>query len=222
MDGSTCSHPPSRLRFGAAMTALRHLLAAGLAALVLAPAAGAAPSARTIAIFFYPWYGTPGVDGSYQQWSQNGHTPPFDLYSDYFPLRGAYSSTDPKLLDRQMAEIAAAGVDEVVSSWWGWGSPTDARLPAVIAAARRHGLSVAVHIEPYPGRTAASVANDVAHLALLGIRDVYVFEADSIPAADWAAIRPLLPPVRLFAQTGRVGFAAAARFDGVYTYDIVT
>jgi hypothetical protein len=31
-----------------------------------------------------------------------------------------------------------------------------------------------------------------------------------------------MPPVRLFAQTGSVGFAAAARFDGVYTYDIVT
>src|SRR5439155_1741123 len=29
-------------------------------------------------------------------------------------------------------------------------------------------------------------------------------------------------PVRLFAQTGSVGFAAAAGFDGIYTYDIVT
>ena len=204
------------------MTALRHLLAAGLAALVLAPAAGAAAPARTVAIFFYPWYGTPGIDGSYEQWSQNGHAPPNDLYSDYFPLRGAYSSTDPRLLDRQMAEIARAGVNEIVSSWWGWGSPTDRRLPAVIAAARRHGLTVAVHIEPYPGRSAASVAEDIAHLALLGIQDVYVFEAESISAAEWAAIRPALPPVRLFAQTGHVGFAAAARFDGVYTYDIVT
>jgi hypothetical protein len=201
------------------MRLLRHVLAASAAALVLASAA----PAGTVAIFFYPWYGTPAIDGSYQQWSQNGHKPPLDLYSDYFPLRGVYSSTDPKLLDRQMAEIAAAGVDEVVSSWWGSGSPTDARLPEVIAAAHRRGLDVAVHVEPYPGRTAESVVADVTHLAALGIRDVYVFDAESIPAADWAAARPFMPPgVRLFGQTGHVGFAAAARFDGVYTYDIVT
>jgi hypothetical protein len=204
------------------MRALRLVLAAGAAALVLAPAAGALQPLPWVAIFFYPWYGTPARDGGYEQWQQNGHLPPQDLYSAYYPAAGVYSSSSTRVLDQQMGEIAAAGVGEVVSSWWGWGSPTDLRLPAVIAAARRHHLTVAIHIEPYPGRTAASVAVDVQHLAAFGITDFYVFDAESSPAADWAAVRPTLPPVRLFAQTGHVGFAAAAKFDGVYTYDIVT
>jgi hypothetical protein len=92
----------------------------------------------------------------------------------------------------------------------------------VIRAAQKYKLAVAVHIEPFDGRTASAVAGDVRHLAELGITDIYVFDAMKITAADWAAARPTMPPVRLFAQTGSVGFAAAARFDGIYTYDIVT
>ena len=198
---------------------LRRLAATTALALLVVPAASARP---LVAIFYYPWYGTPALDGDYQMWTQNGHAPPHDLYSAFFPWRGAYSSSDPKLVDRQMGEIAAAGVDEVVVSWWGWGSPTDKRLPAVIRAAQKYHLTVAVHIEPFEDRTAAAVAGDVKHLAELGVTDVYVFDPMKITAADWAAVRPTMPPVRLFAQTGSVGFAAAARFDGIYTYDIVT
>jgi hypothetical protein len=93
----------------------------------------------------------------------------------------------------------------------------------VLQAARKYHLTVAVHIEPFDDRSAAAVAGDVNHLVGLGITDVYVFDPTKITAADWAAVRPTMPPgVRLFAQTGSVGFAAAARFDGIYTYDIVT
>jgi hypothetical protein len=199
---------------------LRRLLATLVLALVAVPAASARPH---VAIFYYPWYGTPLMDGGYQMWTQNGHVAPHDLYSAFFPMRGAYSSSDPSLIGKQMKEIARAGVDEVIVSWWGWGSPTDKRLPSVIQAAQKHRLRIAVHIEPFDGRNAEAVAGDVTHLAELGIRDVYVFDAQKITAADWAAARPKMPPsVRLFAQTGSVGFAADGRFDGIYTYDIVT
>ena len=110
------------------MRLLRHVLAASVLALVLASAASPATPGRTVAIFFYPWYGTPAIDGSYQQWSQNGHTPPLDLYSDYFPLRGVYSSTDPGLLDRQMAEIRAAGIDAPARSRLETGKVLNPRL----------------------------------------------------------------------------------------------
>jgi glycoprotein endo-alpha-1,2-mannosidase len=192
-----------------------------LVALVLVPAAGAA---RPIAaIFYYPWYGNPNMDGGYQMWTQNGHAAPHDLYSAFFPMRGAYSSSDPRLIARQMREIKRAGIDQIVISWWGWGSPTDRRLPSVMQAAQRFGLQVAVHIEPFEGRNAEAVAGDIGHLRELGITDVYVFDAQRIAAQDWAAVRAQIPQgVRVFAQTGSVGFAAAARFDGIYTYDIVT
>lgn len=206
------------------MRAPRALAAGALLAVLAIPAAGGATRAlpaHPVAVFYYPWYGTPHADGQYEMWTQNGHRPPRDIYSAFFPLRGVYSSSDVTVERQQLAEIRAAGIDEIVVSWWGQGSPTDRRLPGLIAAAKRSGLAVAAHVEPYTDRTAQSVADDVRYLAGLGITDVYVYSAELTPAADWAAARATMPPVHLYAQTPHVGFAAAARFDGVYTYDIV-
>jgi hypothetical protein len=201
----------------------RALLACACAALVFGSSPGGAATARpTVSIFFYPWYGTPALDGGYVHWSQNGHTPPADIASNYYPARGVYSSSDPAVLRSEMSEIAAAGVGEVVSSWWGRGSAEDSRLPAVIAAAHRDGLSVAVHIEPYAGRTAASVAADIGYLRTLGVTRFFVFDSSVIPSADWAAANDSLSGVQVYAQTGLVGAAAAGHFAGVYTYDTLT
>jgi hypothetical protein len=120
-----------------------------------------------------------------------------------------------------MREIAAAGIQEVVSSWWGWGSPEDRRLPLVILAARLAHVSVAAHIEPYPGRSVLTVRSDLEHLQALGIRRFFVYHPFDISDADWAALRDSVQGVQLFAETTLIGHAAAAHFDGVYTYDIV-
>nr|MDQ3823552.1 hypothetical protein [Actinomycetota bacterium] len=200
------------------MTFSRALLAA-LTAAALLPAGASA--GRDVAAFYYPWYGTHELDGAYHHWGQNGRAAPFEIASNFFPARGAYSSGDPRILDAQMAEMAAAGIRTVVTTWWGWGSLEDQRLPAVLRAANRRGVSVAVHLEPYGGRTLATIEQDIAHLKTLGIRDVYVYRPSDIPADGWAALRPSLRDVRLFAQTNLVGFAAAGRFDGVYSYDIL-
>jgi len=94
----------------------------------------------------------------------------------------------------------------------------------VVAAARADGLAVAVHLEPYPGRTVATTADDLAYLRTYGVRTFYVYRALDLPVADWAASKAALHAGGsvLFAQTGLVGAAAAAGFDGVYTYDILT
>src|SRR5258707_878798 len=119
------------------MRVLRRVCVLALGLLILAAPARAA----TVAIFYYPWYGTPAHAGE------------------------------------QMAELGGAGVDTVIVSWWGRGSSTDRRLPAVLAAARRSGLGVAAHLEPYSGRSLATIAADLRYLAGLGIQDVYVYEA---------------------------------------------
>ena len=185
-------------------------------------AAAGAPTRPRVAAFFYPWYGTPLVDGAYSHWGQNGLSPPDHVAAAFYPARGLYSSGDPRVLATQMREMRRAGIDEVVTSWWGTGSSEDARLPAVLAAARAHGLALAIHLEPYGGRTPATILADVVRLREAGIRDFYVYHAQATPAADWAAIADAVPAdVRLFAQTGMAGFAAAGRFDGLYTYDTV-
>src|SRR6202043_761544 len=80
----------------------------------------------------------------------------------------------------------------------------------------------AIHLEPYPGRSPASVLLDLKYLATLGVRDVYVYHPRDFTAADWAALRPDVPAgLRLFAATELVGFAAAGHFDGFYTYDFI-
>ncbi len=200
---------------------LRRLLVVGLAGASLALPAVA--RAGTVSIFYYPWYGTPAFDGTWVHWNQNNHRPPNNLYSRFYPAHGPYSSSDPRVIAQQMTEIRAAGVDEVVVSWWGRGSLEDARLPRVVQAARAQGLLVGLHLEPYPGRSPATVAQDLAYAATLGVRDVYVYHALDFTAADWSAVTTQRPStMRLLADTHLVGFAASAHFDGVYTYDFDT
>jgi len=102
---------------------------------------------------------------------------------------------------------------------------TDDSSPAIVASASRRGVTVAAHIEPYQGRTVESIASDIAYLAgSYGIRTFYIYRAFDFSPADWAENHPLLhpiPDITLYAQTGLAGAAAAARFDGVYTYDIL-
>jgi glycoprotein endo-alpha-1,2-mannosidase len=203
---------------------LRRLLVVGLATAGLAvPASASALSPPAVAIFYYPWYATPRVDGIWEHWDQNGHRPPADVYSRFYPASGPYSSADPSVLARQMAQISGAGIGEVIVSWWGDGSWEDALLPTVLASARSHHLAVALHLEPYDGRSATTVVGDLEYAASLGIRDVYVYRPDDLSVADWARVRSQAPPgMRLFAGTQLVGFAAAAHFDGFYTYDFVS
>jgi glycoprotein endo-alpha-1,2-mannosidase len=199
---------------------LRFLLVVGLASAGLVLPAAA--RAGTVAIFYYPWYGTPARDGAWEHWSQNGHRPPRDVYSRFFPALGPYSSSSRSVVDRQMAEIASAGVDEVVVSWWGRMSDEDLRLPLVLSLAHAHNLQVAIHLEPYEGRSPETVSADLWYIAALGVRDVYVYQPQDFAASDWAEVRATVPfMLHLFGGTARVGFAAAARFDGLYTYDFV-
>lgn len=120
------------------------------------PPTGAEPEVH---IAYYPWYGNPETDGEYEHWSGpvfdglNNPTDemavaPDDIAANYWPEAGLYSSADPATVDRQMGEIAGAGVDVVVSSWWGPDSPEDETLPLILDTAAEHGLEVTVLIEP--------------------------------------------------------------------------
>jgi glycoprotein endo-alpha-1,2-mannosidase len=199
---------------------MRKLLVAiaAAAALVLAPSA----DAGRVAIFYYPWYGNPRHDATFLQWNQGGRDARSSIATTFFPARGTYSCRDPQLLNAQMAEISAAGIDQIITSWWGPGSSTDRNLVHVLVAARSHGLSVAVHLEPYAGRTAESTRADIGYLRMFGIRDFYVYDSPQVADEDWAALNGGLDAgVRLFANTPLVGKAAAGGFDGLYSYDVL-
>jgi glycoprotein endo-alpha-1,2-mannosidase len=173
-----------------------------------------------VAIFFYPWFGTPRRDGSWQHWQQNGYTPPTGIASGWFPVRGTYSSSDPAVLRAQMREIAAVGVQTVIVSWWGPGSVEAGRLPQVAAAARAAGLGVALHIEPFGGRTPATLVTELRSLGVPGITDVYIYDSATSPDAEWRAFNAELRGIRAFAHTGLPGKAKEGGFAGLYTYDV--
>jgi hypothetical protein len=177
-----------------------------------------------VSAFFYPWFGSPD-DGGYAHWAQNGHAPPVDIASNYYPADGPYSSSNSAVIATQLSEAARAGIDELAVSWWGRGSKEDNVLPDVLAGAARTGMLIAAHIEPYNGRTVASVAADAAYLRSLGIRTIYVYQAFAgVDATDWAAANDAIHAegVTTYAQTALVGQAAAGHFSGIYTYDTVT
>jgi hypothetical protein len=175
-----------------------------------------------VAVFYYPWYGNPAFDGEFRHWTQNGNEPPATIASTYFPARGIYSSGDQRLLAEHMQDLHDAGATTVVVSWWGPGSIEDERFATVVAEARSHGLRVALHVEPYIGRTPAGVVAEVERLRPLGLVDVYVYDSGNAPDEAWRDANAALGDVRVFAHTALPGRAAAGAFDGLYTYDVLT
>ena len=200
------------------MIATAALVVGGAHARILGPAPSVGAAVSEVAIFYYPWYGTVARDGIWQHWQQHGNSPPAQIASGWFPVRGAYSSSDPAVVRSQMHEIAAAGVQTVIISWWGPGSVEAERLPAVAQAARAAGLHVALHVEPYPGRTPALLEPEIRAFEAAGITDFYLYDSTTTSDADWHALNERLSGVRLFANTNLPGKALAGGFAGLYTY----
>ena len=230
--------------FGVGGAAAAALLATCAASPIEVPAeAATASDSRRVMTFMYLWYGDEA--GNYTHWNHavlphwrpidglafkhatgRRFAPPEEIHAPFWPRRGLYSSSDPVVLEEQMREMRAAGIGVAVVSWWGrpdvpgthdsQGVNTDAVVPAVLAAAAKENMRVAFHLEPYEGRTAASVVKDVeyirnrygAHRAVLrttraalgarpstplevpsdegGVPLFFVYDSYHIPAEDWA------------------------------------
>jgi len=141
---------------------------------------------------FYLWYGNPDVDGRWLHWNHKvlphwdksvdarhkkfDWRPPEEPHSPFMPERGTYSSRDKATLQDQFRDLAAAGVDSAMCSWWGrkdWkgkrddadsGANTDEIIPAVLDAAQLAGVSVSFHVEPYGGRSPDTFLEDLRYI----------------------------------------------------------
>lgn len=219
------------------MRTLRSIV--GLLALLLAfgtvsapvPASGAGVQAvpADVHLFYYPWYGSPAVHGSYRHWEQGGHTPPDSVGANFYPTLGAYDSGDTRVIDQHMEWVRRSGAGTIVTSWWGQGSYEDNLTPRILVSAARYGLKVAWHLEPYSGRTAASTVADINYIhsrygsspafyrdAAHGNRAAfYVFE--SLRITDWSALEQVKGTSIVLAQT--TDTSKVAHFGGMYTYD---
>ena len=85
------------------------------------PGAGGSLSFPIRAAFYYPWFA--------EAWNQQGYNP----FSRYEPSLGYYATTS--VVAQHVAAMQAAGIRAGIASWWGQGSATDSRVPALLAAA---------------------------------------------------------------------------------------
>ncbi|MCJ7622145.1 MAG: hypothetical protein MUO76_01485, partial [Anaerolineaceae bacterium] len=77
---------------------------------------------------------------------------------------GAYSIADPAILAQHCAWLREAGIGVIISSWWGQGSREDQAVQLLLESAERYGIQVAFHLEPYGGRTAARLVDDIQYI----------------------------------------------------------
>jgi hypothetical protein len=110
------------------------------------------------AAFYYPWFP--------EAWRQRGIEP----FTRYHPSAGFYSSDDPVLLRSHVGTMRRARLDAAIASWWGPGTPTDARVPALLGAARGTLFRWALYYE-HEGR--ADPSPDEIRRDLDYIRDRY-------------------------------------------------
>ena len=209
-----------------------------------------AAQAGELMVFFYSWYGSAEHDSRWSHWdhsilphwtpsiaaqfpgSDTRFIPPHDIHAPFFPAAGPYSSKNSTLLRAQLASLKACGVSAIVVSWWGRPGVSSGDSQGVLtggaaalaldAAAAVGGIRVALHLEPYAGRTAESLAGDLAHIAAefgshpalhrdaTGRPVYFVYDSYHLPPHEWR---------RLFTAGGDLsvrGTAADGTFLGLW------
>ena len=209
---------PDRVSRGLRRTLWFLTAATVTAALVTGAASSRTPSpgspggggAGEVAIFYYPWYGTVAVDGSWQHWQQNGNDPPASIASNWFPAawrlllvrRGRRARADARdRVDRRADRdrlVVGAGIDGGRSA-----SPRRTGCPRCRAAGRVARRAVrrtnACDARPAVARLRVSGRDRRLHLRLDGERRQRL-EGSQQAAGGHAALRQHEP-----ARQGRGG-----------------
>jgi glycoprotein endo-alpha-1,2-mannosidase len=170
-------------------------------------------------------------------------------------LVGCYSSTNVSLIHTHMQMLNQAGIGTLVVSWYppSFSDSQIERNPGfsnaatklLLDIANQYDIKVSIHVEPYPGRSARSVAEDIryivdnfgTHPALYrhppnNLPMFYVYDSYLTSYKEWAEV---LGPATAHKQSIRGGPYDAVVialfvnpsdysdipqgfFDGVYTY----
>lgn len=143
-----------RKRIGAAFAAL--VLA--LTGIVIATSPGVQATNKTLPItaaFYYPWF------------PETWHSNPNDQH--YPPTLGKYDSSNRTIARTHMEALRYGGVQAVISSWWGVGTPTDTRATVVLDTAYQAGLDTTFYYEKEgtANPTVAEIQTDLARLQTL-------------------------------------------------------
>lgn len=185
---------------------------------------------KLILTFYYPWYGTSSLSGL-RHWPEGVTN---------HPLVGFYDSADPDLIWYQMRLAKRAGVDGLISSWWGINSYEDTNLKRVIDIADQSGVNITVYYETLKTvdlqveAAARAIQDELVYilrnysphpsfLKFNGSPVVFLYSCDVYPPEFW---RSIFSKVR--ERTGEALFIGDTFdlrcidvFDGFHTYNPV-
>ncbi|MBI3762260.1 MAG: DNRLRE domain-containing protein [Chloroflexi bacterium] len=99
------------------------------------PIADVQPTLPTRAAFYYAWFP--------EAWSQKGISP----FTNFSPALGIYDSSDAEIIRKHIEAMEYAHIEVGIASWWGQGTPTDQRTPALLTAASDDTFRWSVYYE---------------------------------------------------------------------------
>src|SRR5438552_3334398 len=123
-----------------------------------APSADVQPSFPIRGAFYYPWFP--------EGWNQQGMNP----FTKYHPSLGYYDSSNTSVIANHIGAMQYGGMNMAISSWWGQGTPTDARVPALLNGAANTNFRFSLYYEQ-EGTSDPSVAQLTSDLTYM--RDHY-------------------------------------------------
>jgi hypothetical protein len=111
------------------------------------------PAMPIRAAMYYDWYP--------EAWQQHG----IARFTHYSPTLGLYDSGDQSVVAAHVGAMRYANLDAGIVSWWGRGTPSDTRLPQLLAAAP-DVFRWAVYYEPegVGDPSAETIRNDLLYI----------------------------------------------------------
>jgi hypothetical protein len=136
-------------KFGIRLSALLLGLAVAFGTFGLIPAHAAQPTFPIQGAFYYPWFPETWGDGTH-----------------YHPTLGQYDSSSKAVIDQHIAWMQQAGLDMGIASWWGPGSKTDSRIPALEVSAVGTGFKWTLYYEQegYQDPSSTQIKSDLAYI----------------------------------------------------------
>ena len=110
------------------------------------------------AAFYYPWFP--------EAWKQQGMNP----FTHYQPLLGYYDGSSSSVIASQITAMQYGKIGVGIASWWGRGSRTDGRIPALLSAAARTTFRWSVYHE---GEAQGDPSGAELHNDLVYLKDHY-------------------------------------------------
>lgn len=114
---------------------LKGSLRVGGERLPLRPRIVAGPAFPIRAAFYYPWFP--------QAWKQRGYDP----YTQFNPTLGFYDSSSDAVIADHLEAMRYGGIDAGIVSWFGPGTTSDQRIPALLEGVRGGGFRWALYYE---------------------------------------------------------------------------